>query len=359
MASRILTVRLQPNTPLGNIPVRKITYSNSPLEISEVEYANILESIPEYWHTEKDKLTLFVFFDDNTYFCERQKQVFDYTTRESTEKIYRFDHAPNEEAEKLYKFFIHKYGEFKIQRVDNLYDDIITKIKDMSYLKYSLLDYRDDLLKKSDFVMLFDYPISEEKREQWKIYRQELRDLTKQESWISNHIMDVQIPVSPEPIDQLNTLKESMEGMEAIPPDLLQQMIDTVSSEKIEDIVKKVAQISVKFELMKSISQLRIPFVEIGEITENLELGIDDLKSQYNEFDDIVELSTMPKSWWDAAIGNIDKKIQYINNTLKQFDVDFTIGDILDAIVEKTKTELETHQLLMELEESSDENMEI
>ena len=37
---------------------------------------------------------------------------------------------------------------------------------------------RDDLLKKCDFYLMPDYPISETVKEQWKIYRQELRDIT-------------------------------------------------------------------------------------------------------------------------------------------------------------------------------------
>ena len=49
-------------------------------------------------------------------------------------------------------------------------------------LKVALLtirDIRDTLLKESDiYFTITDYPISEEKKEEWKIYRQTLRDIT-------------------------------------------------------------------------------------------------------------------------------------------------------------------------------------
>ena len=41
-------------------------------------------------------------------------------------------------------------------------------------------DIRNRLLKKSDiYFSLSDYPMTEEKKEEWKIYRQTLRDMTE------------------------------------------------------------------------------------------------------------------------------------------------------------------------------------
>jgi hypothetical protein len=37
---------------------------------------------------------------------------------------------------------------------------------------------RDELLKKCDFYLMPDYPILETKKEQWRTYRQALRDIT-------------------------------------------------------------------------------------------------------------------------------------------------------------------------------------
>tara|TARA_Y100000768_G_scaffold382698_1_gene363530 strand:+ start:735 stop:1028 length:294 start_codon:yes stop_codon:yes gene_type:complete len=37
---------------------------------------------------------------------------------------------------------------------------------------------RNNKLKKTDMYLLNDYPITDEKREEWKVYRQKLRDIT-------------------------------------------------------------------------------------------------------------------------------------------------------------------------------------
>jgi len=39
---------------------------------------------------------------------------------------------------------------------------------------------RDELLSKSDWTQCADSPLSDEKKEEWKIYRQALRDMTSQ-----------------------------------------------------------------------------------------------------------------------------------------------------------------------------------
>jgi|TARA_Y100000289_G_C3848889_1_gene112457 hypothetical protein len=40
-------------------------------------------------------------------------------------------------------------------------------------------DYRNMLLRQSDWTVMTDSPISESKQSEWKKYRQALRDLTK------------------------------------------------------------------------------------------------------------------------------------------------------------------------------------
>lgn len=53
---------------------------------------------------------------------------------------------------------------------------------------------RNSLLNQTDYLMMPDYPISGEYREKIKVYRQELRDITKQE----NFPTDVVFPNLPE-----------------------------------------------------------------------------------------------------------------------------------------------------------------
>ena len=42
---------------------------------------------------------------------------------------------------------------------------------------------RDELLDQTDYLMMLDYPINEKHKEKIKVYRQALRDITKQENF--------------------------------------------------------------------------------------------------------------------------------------------------------------------------------
>jgi len=60
-------------------------------------------------------------------------------------------------------------------------EDIENNIPEPAILQDTIIDMfrleRDNLLTISDRYMVIDYPITEEKRQEWKIYRQLLRDL--------------------------------------------------------------------------------------------------------------------------------------------------------------------------------------
>lgn len=47
-------------------------------------------------------------------------------------------------------------------------------------LANTIRQQRDELLSNCDWTMLDDCPISEEEKQSWKTYRQELRDITNQ-----------------------------------------------------------------------------------------------------------------------------------------------------------------------------------
>jgi hypothetical protein len=336
MLEKILVVTLETKYYQSTIPTRKIIYSGSSIDLSDEEYEMIFERIPLFWNTENDKLLRFIFFEDKSYFCEREKKVFNFSTRESETKFYKFDYASNEEAEKLYVFFIDQYAKLKIARIENLYDSIISQIKDFSFIKISILDARNNLLEQSDYIMLPDYPISEEERENWAIYRQKLRDITNQEAWISNDVMNIEMPVSPVPLSQLNALKISVPDISSIPDGLIDEIVNNIEDGSVENIIRSMAEISIKFEILKSISKMKIPILsfDVSEIITTEQ----DYENFLNEikYDTLAE-SVLPKNWWEAATSNINQKINDINTTLKKYDIDFTIGDILTSIIEENK----------------------
>jgi len=47
-------------------------------------------------------------------------------------------------------------------------------------------EQRNALLSESDYILMPDYPLTDEQREAWTAYRQALRDLPEQEGWPMN-----------------------------------------------------------------------------------------------------------------------------------------------------------------------------
>lgn len=351
MASRLLTVNLETKYYPASIPSRAVTCLNSTIKLTDEEYDEIIEKLPSFWNTKNDKLVKFVVFEDKSYFCEREKLVFNYTTREQDLKIYKFDSATSIEAEALYAFFVEKYTKIQLSRIENLYDAIMDNIKDMSFVKYSLLGARDELLKKSDFVMLSDYPVSEEDREKWKIYRQELRDLTNQEAWRQNDLLNIEMPVSPEPLDQIGILKGSIKDLSSIPENLTDEIIDTLLDKPIEEVIKNITQTTVKFEILKSLSKMNLPMFNIGYSDLLIQ------EDTYNSFidnvqKDLIEENPLPANWWELATSNIEDKIAQVNAKLRSYNIGFTVNDILNTIIEQNKLseeELEVENIIEDL----------
>jgi hypothetical protein len=351
MASRLLTVNLETKYYPASVPTRTITCSNSTIKLTDEEYDEVFKELPSFWNTENDKLVRFIIFDDKSYFCEREKLVFNYTTREQDLKIYRFDAATEVEAKALHAFFVEKYTKIQLARIENLYDAIMSNIKDMSFVKYSLLGARDELLKQSDFIMLPDYPISEEDRERWRVYRQELRDLTDQVAWQQNDLLNIEMPVSPEPLDQIGILKGSIKDLSSIPDNLTDEIIDTLVDKPVEEIIKNITQTTVKFELLKSLSKMNLPMFNIGYSDLLIQ------EDTYNTFidnvqKDLSEESPLPANWWELATSNIEEKIAQVNAKLQSYNIGFTVNDILNAVIEQnklTEEELEVENIIEDL----------
>lgn len=351
MLAKTLIVTLETKYYQSTIPTRKITYSGSSIDLTDEEYETVLQSIPSFWNTENDKLIRFIFFEDKSYFCEREKKAFNYTTRDTENKIYKFDYASKEEAEQLYTFFVEQYAKLKLARIENLYDSIISQIKDFSFIKLSVLNARNNLLEQSDYIMMPDYPIPEEEREKWAIYRQELRDITSQDAWISNDIMGIKMPVSPVPLSQLDVLKTSVPDLSSIPADLIDEVVNNIGDGSVENLIRNMTEISIKFELLKSIAKMKIPILSFDE--SEIIAQEQDYENFLNEVKyDTLKESVLPTNWWEAATSNIDQKIAEVNATLKKYNMDFTINDILTSIIEEnkfTEEDVEVNTIIEEL----------
>lgn len=67
-------------------------------------------------------------------------------------------------------------------------DEFPDTLEDPEYInkKSEIIQRRNILLNDSDYLMMIDYPISDEKRQEIKVYRQALRDIPQQDGFPEN-----------------------------------------------------------------------------------------------------------------------------------------------------------------------------
>ena len=344
VADRVITLRLQRKQYSTEMVEQYISYNGSRLDLSSEEYSELIGLIPETWNTEKDRLLYFVLFEDKTYLAQREKDVFNYSIREVEDKLYNYDSATPEELNSFVTLLTNYYTSTKIRRTENFYDKVIEKISDMSYMKYQILELRQSLLKDSDYIMMQDYPLSEEEKEEWKTYRQELRDITLQEAWINNDYINIKIPVSPRPKDQIlevfTVVGNTLSAARDIPPQILESIKDNISNLGISGIIEKFTEISIKTEILRGIARLKIPTgvdVEgLNTIDSLIPDTIQDLIPE-NQLENLSKAVQDDVTNWQDYLTSVDEKIENINNILSSYNLDFTLANIMTTVSEDLK----------------------
>lgn len=361
---RVVTLRLQRKSYASERVERYISYNAHRLDFTEQEYNDFLSRMPELWNTEKDRLLYFVLFYDKTYLAQREKDVFNYGTRLTEEKLYNFDEASETELNYFISFLIDEYTKLKISRTENFYDQILDKVSDLSYIKFQMIDLRDKLLADSDYLMMSDYPLSDEEKEAWKTYRQELRDITKQDAWINNDYMNIVIPTSPIPekqiIDIFNMVGNTYANAADIPASILEEVKNNLKGYGISNVIEKFSQISIKVELLRAISALKIPSGvtsdEISAIDTLIPQDLTDIIPE-NQIENLRDAAIGNMTNWQTYLDEIDEKILKLNDTLTKYNVGFSVSDVLEKIAtdikeraDKLDANLEALKLIEEME---------
>ena len=344
VADRVLTLRLQRKQYSTEVVERYISYNGYRLDLSDEEFSDLLTKIPSSWNSDKDRLLYFVLFSNKTYLAQREKDVFNYTTRETEDKLYNYDTVSPEELNSFVALLTNYYTSAKIKRTENFYDEIIEKISDMSYMKYQILELRQKLLKESDYVMMPDYSLSEEEKSQWSSYRQELRDVTSQQAWIDNDYMNIKIPVSPRPKDQIyevfNMVGGTISSARDIPRQLLESVKDNLDGLGISEMIEKFSEISIKVEILRGIARLKIPTNIETEQLNAIDALIPKTIEDIVPAEELKNLDAATKNdliSWQDYLDSVDKKIENINNILSSYNLDFSIADILTKVSEDLK----------------------
>lgn len=86
---------IMPNTNYDNVMRSSKTIDQNLLE-------KFFENIDPFWHTENDQLQYFVYYNNESYFCQRRKLKYDFSNKINYWQTYNFKNAPPEKIDDLY-----------------------------------------------------------------------------------------------------------------------------------------------------------------------------------------------------------------------------------------------------------------
>lgn len=287
---KILTIYLDPHVghpDLAN-PLTFV-YKGYPLQINEQDYANFISVLPEFWYTENDKIVLFTLFTDGSYYCERQKRVYNYAIKTFEEIPYRFDSIDENTVNEFVDILTTFFEEVNIKNQNNIQQRLIEEVQNYSFLQTFLLNTRKSILSKTDFMFLRDYDsVSEEKLKQWEQYRQQWRDITKQDAWQLGELHKINIPVSPSEKDNFTYTAMAELGHQNSE---IEQYIQSIQNdedfeEKMSVVINRYCEYLLKQNIITALSKFKLPLLDLklNNFYDDEESFINDLTTDFEEF---------------------------------------------------------------------------
>lgn len=144
--------------------------------------AKYLETVDPFWHTEKDQLSIFQYYNDGTYWCQRRKLKFDFATESTSWNDYKFKSASPEQVEQMYESLAtlrEVQKEVKKLEVEELIKEIDHEAIFYEQRFYKLRRMRESILGCTDFRVLPDVSESfEGERDMWIAWRKWVREET-------------------------------------------------------------------------------------------------------------------------------------------------------------------------------------
>lgn len=151
--------------------------------VSEQVNQNILDGLPDTWHNENDKITIFALYDDGEYFIEKEKVKYDFKTNTTKWVKYRSkDLTVNDVREfaEVLKTAItidEQVSEYEALK------DMLEVTRTSFYLEAAYqnrMTVLEKLLRDSDWRVLDDTPeLYDGEKDQWILWRQKIRELDK------------------------------------------------------------------------------------------------------------------------------------------------------------------------------------
>ena len=91
-------------------------YSLTNVQFAEELKLKFLEQIDSFWHTEEDKLQLFCYFSDGTWFAQRNRQKYDFSSESLYWNEYSFKGGTKEQAKEVYEIGVATFAIQVVQK---------------------------------------------------------------------------------------------------------------------------------------------------------------------------------------------------------------------------------------------------
>ena len=175
---------------------KTVTYKGVTKTITDTYWtSDIVPAIYPLWDSDKDKLVLFAWYDNDTYLAQKRKYTKNFKDGTWAWKDYEMEDLGGTEGQTLFDKF--KDAFFLADSLDTLeyeaeFAKIHAKTSTVSWLTVRLS--RNFLLSETDWSQLPDAPIDADTKAQYTLYRQKLRDLP---SSGATDAASVKFPINP------------------------------------------------------------------------------------------------------------------------------------------------------------------
>jgi len=164
--------------------------------------SDIVPAIYPNWDSDKDKLVLFAWYDNNSYMCQRRKYAMNFKTNAFEWRDYEMDQVDDGSGLTLYNKFKDTFfliDSLATEEYQNEFAKIHAKTATTSWLTVRLA--RNFLLSETDHVLLSDAPYTADEIEMYKKYRKKLRDLPAEAN--TTDPTGIKFPISPKHFSEI------------------------------------------------------------------------------------------------------------------------------------------------------------
>lgn len=192
----------------ADIPVLQVQLDTVQQEIS---YNGTIKIIPDnywqdelvpflypLWDSDKDKLIMFSWFTNNTYYAKRRRFIKNFKTGEYEWIDYEMEQVDVEQAKQVRDKLVETF--YLIDSIEN--EEFQTELsrmygKQRQVSPFTVRLARNFLLSETDWALAVDSPLDADAKAQYTLYRSKLRDLTTADEFSTNP-EGVKFPISPD-----------------------------------------------------------------------------------------------------------------------------------------------------------------